>query len=181
MSVVQRCPHCGTTQATSGECEACHEAMVRYFCTNHEPGLWLGAPACQRCGSRLGEPARSAPTSAIPIQTRSAAPRAPAGPPAPPRRPSRVPPPMHSVDAWREPLPPAEGELAAGPPRMSLLHQLLQAFIRARYRPASPAPDRDGPAIARRVGGCLLRLALLFLVLLVLLAGALFMFGRALF
>ena len=39
--VVLRCPQCGTVQRDSGECEACHEADVRYFCTNHTPGQWL--------------------------------------------------------------------------------------------------------------------------------------------
>ena len=36
--VVLRCTNCGTTQATPGECEACHEAIVRPYCGNHEPG-----------------------------------------------------------------------------------------------------------------------------------------------
>ena len=53
MSVVLRCPNCGTTQATSGECEACHEAQVRYFCTNHEPGIWLTGPTCPQCAARV--------------------------------------------------------------------------------------------------------------------------------
>ena len=39
--VVLRCPSCGTTTAASGECEACREAQVRYYCTNHTPGRWL--------------------------------------------------------------------------------------------------------------------------------------------
>ena len=43
--VVLRCPNCGTTQATPAECEACHEADVRWFCPNHTPGRWLDAPA----------------------------------------------------------------------------------------------------------------------------------------
>ena len=36
MSVVLRCPTCGTTQGDAGECEACSEGEVRYFCTNHD-------------------------------------------------------------------------------------------------------------------------------------------------
>ena len=39
--VVLRCPSCGTTRAAPGECDACHEAQVRYYCTNHTPGRWL--------------------------------------------------------------------------------------------------------------------------------------------
>ena len=57
MSVVQRCPNCGTTQAGAGECEACHEAKVRYFCTNHEPGIWLAGPTCPVCEARAVAPA----------------------------------------------------------------------------------------------------------------------------
>ena len=52
--VVLRCPNCGTTQALQGECEACHEADVRYFCPNHTPGRWLDAPVCAFCGARIG-------------------------------------------------------------------------------------------------------------------------------
>jgi len=60
--VIIRCPNCGTTQSTLGECEACHEAGTRYFCTNHEPGRWLDGPACAVCGVRYGmEPATSRP------------------------------------------------------------------------------------------------------------------------
>ena len=44
--VVLRCPNCGTTRSTPGMCEACHEAEVRYYCTNHTPGLWLNASTC---------------------------------------------------------------------------------------------------------------------------------------
>jgi hypothetical protein len=74
--VVLRCPHCGTTQATPGECEACHEAEVRWFCPNHSPGRWLDAPRCPECGAGV---ARERPP--------------PPPPPAPPsRRPSAVPP-----------------------------------------------------------------------------------------
>ena len=34
-AVVLRCSNCGTTQSVRGECEACHEAEVGYYCTNH--------------------------------------------------------------------------------------------------------------------------------------------------
>jgi hypothetical protein len=39
--VMLRCPSYGSTKATSGECEACHEAQVRYYCSNHTPERWL--------------------------------------------------------------------------------------------------------------------------------------------
>jgi hypothetical protein len=60
--VVLRCSNCGTVQASTGECEACHEAQVRYFCTNHEPGRWLDGPSCPDCRARFGE---DAPASSI--------------------------------------------------------------------------------------------------------------------
>jgi hypothetical protein len=67
--VVLRCPHCGTTQAIPGECEACHEAQVRYYCANHKPGRWLDQPVCSECGARFGVPPRPlrAPSPSIPV------------------------------------------------------------------------------------------------------------------
>jgi len=53
-SVVLRCSNCGTVQASAGQCEACHEAEVRYFCRNHNPGRWLDGPACNACGAQFG-------------------------------------------------------------------------------------------------------------------------------
>jgi hypothetical protein len=49
--VVLRCPHCGTTQDALGECEACHEAGVRWNCANHNPARWLDSPGCAGCGA----------------------------------------------------------------------------------------------------------------------------------
>ena len=67
-AVVLRCPTCGTTQSHPGECETCFEGVVRYFCDNHTPGLWLDAPACHECGARFGEappkPAKRPPIGA---------------------------------------------------------------------------------------------------------------------
>jgi tetratricopeptide (TPR) repeat protein len=51
-AVVLRCPNCGTTQAVGGECEACHEADVRWYCPNHTPGRWLDTPTCAECAVR---------------------------------------------------------------------------------------------------------------------------------
>jgi len=53
--VALRCPNCGTAQSGPGECEACHEAAVRHFCTNHNPGRWLDGPVCSECGARFGD------------------------------------------------------------------------------------------------------------------------------
>jgi len=54
--VVLRCPNCGTTRDEPGECEACHEAQVRYYCTNHAQGRWLEKPVCPQCGAKFGDP-----------------------------------------------------------------------------------------------------------------------------
>ncbi|MBA2707298.1 MAG: hypothetical protein H0U59_05795 [Gemmatimonadaceae bacterium] len=58
--VVLRCPNCGTTQGMTGECEACHEEQVRYFCTRHKPGVWLDKAACSQCGAKFGDPPAAA-------------------------------------------------------------------------------------------------------------------------
>ncbi len=97
--VVIRCPHCGTTQRALGECDACHEAETRYFCTNHTPGQWLDGPACPACGARHGARPRGEPLPPRPPSATGYAggragaprasappPRAPADPPRPPRR-----------------------------------------------------------------------------------------------
>jgi hypothetical protein len=200
MSVVQRCPNCGTTRATSGECEACHEAQVRYFCTNHTPGLWLDASTCPTCGARFGDPARgpSAAAPAISVRTRSAAAapviplrprspapfRAPASTSAPPPPYARMDPPEASADAWRsrKRSPPLdEEELEPRGSRMApLWQQILQAAVRARYMPTRTARYRERLPIERGAGGCLKRLLIVMLLLSLALASAVFLFGRAL-
>jgi hypothetical protein len=94
-AVVLRCPSCGTTKAAPGECDACHEAQVRYYCTRHTPGRWLDSPSCTQCGSQFGvadppaapPPPRRAPRPASPAPPSSTARPPPPGAPAPaPRR-----------------------------------------------------------------------------------------------
>jgi hypothetical protein len=75
--VVLRCPSCGTTKAAPGECDACHEAQVRYYCTNHTPGRWLDSRSCPQCGSQFGVPDRPPVVHAPPRSP-------PASPPPPP-------------------------------------------------------------------------------------------------
>jgi len=172
MSVVQRCPSCGTTKATSGECEACHEAQVRYFCTNHTPGLWLDAGTCPSCGARFGEPPRevSAPAPSIPVQTRS---------PAIARPPARTPK-VGMGDSRGRPAAAREREVELDPraSRMALLQKILEAAIRARYMPSGALGRSRRPA-RRGAGGCLGLLLGMVLLLLALASGA-FVFGRTL-
>lgn len=179
MSVVRRCPNCGTTQASAGECDACHEAQVRYFCTNHSPGLWLDGPACGQCGARLGQPGPGAAPAA-----RVA--RSPASPPAPVSTPSAARPgsrsPSATPDAWRsrEPSAPAEEEpLARVASPTALLHSMLRAAVLARS--STGAGELAG--VRRRTGrglvGCMLRLALVVVLLFLAVVSAAFIFGRA--
>ena len=173
--IVVRCPHCGTTQDAIGECEACHEATTRWFCPNHEPGLWLDAPLCPTCGARPGVPgARSRPT---PAPARPRAPTPPRSTPPPRRTPARE-------EIYTPEPPDAEPEVWSGPV----------------YSPGDPrnrdprfgdAPDawRIDPSVVFptavrvvSVFGCLRRLVMIVLVLLVLFAIGFFgLFGGFVF
>ena len=153
-AVVLRCANCGTAQAGLGECEACHEGQVRYFCTNHTPGQWLESPACPQCGAQFGEPAR-----------------APRGEPAP------APPPV-AAPATRRPRPMTEdgdsGPWSVGPPEVdpsgyrgrvaNPWAEIIAAAARAGM--ARRTTERDEYEAARpRGGGCLGRLMVMLLIL----------------
>ena len=158
MSLVLRCPSCGTTQLAAGECEACHDARVRYFCTNHTPGLWVDAPTCPQCAARFGESIRPLP--------------------------ARLPPPpvrTRPAETVRSPTPtPGRAPAAPSMTVIPLWQQLLGAAIRARAM-STTAPGRARAPIASPLGGCLMRLALIAVLLFVALVIAMFVFGRAMF
>jgi ribosomal protein L37AE/L43A len=167
MSVVQRCPSCGTTQPASGECDTCHEAHVRLFCTNHSPGLWLTAPTCPSCGARFGGPALRPPTPATTVR---------------PPTPATI---VHEAAAEarssRERPPPAgDEELEVVTSPMELWQRLLRASVRARSAPATWTADSELPRIARNAGGCLTRFVLVVVLLFVALVAAAFLVGHAL-
>ena len=184
MSVVIRCPNCGFTQESLGECESCHHEAVQYHCTNHSPGRWLAGPVCDACGARYGE--------------RAGRP-APPPPPAPAPRPRRPP---VTLDRPSTPTPPA-------PPRRPTVEVLDDApeveevivwtpfggrrVVRPRggagappYRGGGPASGwpfppaggggpfgptaAPGPSPARAVAGCVGRTVLLFVLLFLMLA-----------
>ena len=164
--IVVRCPNCGTIQNAIGECEACHEATTRWFCPNHDPGLWLDAPLCPTCGARPGVPgARTRPT-----------PAPPRGAPARATPPRRVP--------TREPARPREEAYA--PEESDAEREVWSGPV---YSPGDPrgrggAPDawRIDPSVvlptAMRVFslfGCLRRLVILAFVLFLLAAIAFYM------
>ena len=161
MSVVARCPNCGTTQAKTGECEACHEAQVRYFCTNHEPGVWLAGPTCPQCEARATPPARASA--------------------APSRRPDPRPSPR-VASADPPPPPPEEAAPDAAPP--ALWKQLLRAAVASRLTPRGPdASSARAPTSSGLAGGWLrrlaLRLVLIVVVLVVAVVGAVYMLAQS--
>lgn len=188
--VVLRCPNCGTTRATAGECEACHESQVRYQCTNHTPGRWLDAPGCSQCGARFGEPARP-PTVPVPAAPAAGAPptppvRARAQPPAPApvSPPTSAAPPRSAYPSARRPepddderpgrrerLPPAAPEEAIEAPRGRLpswQEMILGAALRARRSSREArremAPEPEAVPTRRGSGGCLLRLVIVLVL-----------------
>ncbi len=160
--VVLRCPNCGTVQPADGECEACREASVRYFCTNHVPGVWLDSASCPRCGARFGdpEPARAAPPPPV-----RPAPRSP-----------RTIEPTPSLDDFEEDPGPWGGRGPVGGPgpgdgrpASPDLGSLVAAMLGAAARSRRGRPERMGyeeaPPTRRRGGGCLGRLLMLALLL----------------
>jgi len=192
LSVVLRCPTCGTTQPVVGECEACHDAQVRYFCTNHTPGLWLDEPTCPRCGSRFGEassaarprttsPVSASPVSASPVSV-SPASASPARSPHARARAAAIGASRRAdVDGRSAPLSRTEGESSEPPftPAQPFWLQLLRAGLRARSASRAARASAALP-VARNLVGCVVRIALLGLFLLIAIVVALFIFGRSL-
>ena len=176
--VVLRCPNCGTNQDKLGECEACHEPSVRYFCTNHDPGRWLDGPACPQCRARYGEsgptplprpPAqeptatrrRTPPPEPTPSPSRSARPGStPVSERAPPRRAERGP--------WEHrappPIPGRETDRGKSSRRdLPRWPDLLRDAARMRRRPPADYGIDEAPVRAP-FAGCR-RAALLMIVL----------------
>lgn len=172
--VALRCPKCGTTQSHTGECDACYGGQVRYFCSNHNPGLWLDEPVCKECGSKFGEAPskRSAPPAAAsPSPTR--VPRRPES-----RRPRVAEPP--STSTRRPPAPevtPAEPSL---PSLKDLLtHLLFKRRERTVVKDEKGAWDEPPREVRRRrppAMGCLIKFMLIALLLLALAFGVPFLF-----
>lgn len=167
MSVVLRCPTCGTTQGHAGECEACSEGEVRYFCTNHGGGIWLDGPVCSRCGATFGArpkepriPAASAPPAGAPDFRPPRARRGPGAPPEPGRPPRMRP-------EREEPVTP--DVLRPTPSLGELLGDMLEERARGRARYEAEEVPWAEPRIRRPafpVGGCLVRIVgLVFLAI----------------
>jgi hypothetical protein len=169
--IVLRCPNCGTTQAGTGECEACHEARVSYYCTNHSPGHWLEAPTCPQCGARFGEPSPVAKMPP-PLATRPAPvtpERQPAPEPAPsgpwtrsaPRRGSSEP----VSPATVPPLPPSVREDPRAAEREAMTRRLRDIVMRgpaaSRYPEVRRAELPDSRPARNVMAGFIRRLMLL--------------------
>ena len=159
-AVVLRCPVCGTTQSNVGECEACFDGTVAYYCGNHRPGRWLDGPACNQCGATLGEPP-PLPSVPAPDPDPPRSRRPPAGgiaaggsgPRIPPRRPAT-----------------AEEEAADPHTPEATLAEVLVKMVEEGERRRGDGADvrwREPVATPLRVPGmgCVGRLLLLVLVL----------------
>ena len=168
-SVALRCATCGTTQSHPGECEACFDGEVRYFCSNHSPGLWIDEPVCRRCGANFGDAPRTEPEL-------SSRPTAPV--PAPETRRAESPPARSGDVASRSARPsrsPASGEGSETPS----LADLLAAMAGRTHAPHKAEevwtpPPAERPSRGVPVMGCLVRLVLLIIVVIALVLGGLF-------
>ena len=178
--VALRCPNCGTTASAPGECDACHEAQVRYYCSNHKPGRWLDTPACPQCGARFGDPVR------------------PAAPPPPPPRPTVSPsleparadpvrpPPAPSRTPWgrrdRTPAPETiiEGERDGASVRAARTARLLEILRAASRRPRDVTYIPEAPPAGAAFGGCLMRFIVLAMFMLIVFSFLLSMVGGSL-
>ncbi len=168
--LILRCPTCGTSQSHTGECDACYDGQVRYFCGNHSPGLWLDKPTCTECGARFGEAPRrqpSPPAGAAPPKTPRSPRRSGSRPPAPPAEEASRP---------RRTWPRDREEPTAMPSWASLLRRLLLARRRRIETGDAPwevaVPEFRLPRLP--LVGCLVRLV--FLVLLLFALGVVGMF-----
>lgn len=173
--VVLRCRTCGTTQDHPGECDTCSEGPVAYFCGNHSPGMWLEEPVCGACGARFGDAPAARPASTprtAPAVPRRETPRRAPSPPAR-TRPSgagvRRPPP--AAPAPRPGSVTDPDEAPTTPSLADLLLEMAEEGRRARegaeevppWAPAGPPPRTSVPIV-----GCLVRLVLFVLVLVLL-------------
>ena len=173
--VILRCPNCGTSKTSPGECEACHEAQVRYYCTNHKPGRWLDASACPQCGATFGDPvrpvARSIPPAAPPrprTTVTSAAPPRVDPPPSPPRTSAK---PWSRRERERSPDPdlgPRDESTSVRDMRTARMLEILRAASRAgRMSRGATYTTTEAPPVGAALGGCLMRFVILAMFLLI--------------
>ncbi len=170
--VVLRCPNCGTTRALPGECDACHEAEVRFFCTNHKPGHWLKSAQCPDCGARFGESAKSSPPEATPVDPQA---------PLPSRRPrqtiepARTPSTLGGSGAGGSPTTDVPSDADEDLRRKQALRKVIMARLPELLGPTRRRPPEDpdlvyhsGRSSLPNVGGFVARA--LFLVVFIMIA-----------
>jgi hypothetical protein len=176
-AVVLRCENCGTTQDNEGECQACHEGQVKYYCTNHKPGRWLDGPVCSQCHAVYG---RDEPPPAAPPQRPSRPPRAP--PPASRkvepeiRRPPTTKAPRDRPDPWVPKTPPTASrddddiseEALARKRMIEMLNELMRGGNMRGRMPPDPDDVPSFPPVQRIEVGWL-GMALMFVLFLLLL------------
>ncbi|WP_227386001.1 hypothetical protein [Microvirga rosea] len=188
-SVILRCPNCGTSKTTPGECEACHEAQVRYYCTNHKPGRWLDASVCPECGAKFGDPVRPAVSPVSPAAPPR--PRTTISPAAPPRADTPPSPPKTAAKPWgrrdREGSPSPDlgtddESTSARDIRAARMLEILRAASRAGRMPRGATyTTPEAPPVGAALGGCLMRFVIVamfplisFFLMLSLVGGSLF-------
>ena len=174
--VVLRCSNCGTVQSDVGECEACHAAQVRFFCTNHTSGLWLDASACQQCGARFGE-ARSeplTPRSAVERTTPSFS------PPGAERTTAKPEIGTHGHEDVPPRMPEEVGYARSRVPTAGTLLEALAYAARARSMRKAAADDSSYEPVRASGGGCVRRLLLLSLLVMAIFLLAPLLLGGAL-
>ena len=174
--VILRCPNCGTSKTAPGECEACHEAQVRYYCTNHKPGRWLDASVCPECGAKFGDPVRPAARPVAPAAARPR-PRITISPAAPPRADAPPSPPRTGATPWGrrererspDPDPSASDESASVRDiRAARMLEILRAASRAgRMSRGATYTTPEAPPVGAALGGCLMRFVILVMFLLI--------------
>jgi len=173
--VVLRCSACGTTQSHLGECDACSEGEVRYFCSNHTPGRWLDEPSCGSCGAQFGDPIAEPPPAPAWVPPASARPPARRERPLPTPRVSSSP----RIEPWSAPEAESPEEAPATPSLADVLVEMLEEGERGRSRREPPPPPPWEPTVdvalkPSRFLGCLFKLVLLIVLMLLLGLGALF-------
>jgi hypothetical protein len=136
-AVILRCDNCGTSQSALGDCEACHEGQVRYYCKNHNPGRWLDAPRCSKCGAEYGVTVNPPPTRPVTgvIRSRPEKGASAGGTPAPTIRSSRRPGGPWGPRPTRSPE-----EIYAGETRAKALERLRRVLEGRDHRRASSEP-----------------------------------------
>lgn len=164
--VILRCPNCGTSTSTTGECEACHEAQVRYYCTSHKPGRWLDESACPQCGAKFGDPvrrpSRRAPAAAPPRSRTTPA------PPTPPRAHPRPSPWSHREREGSPASDRGEGDksVALRGLRTARMLEIFRAASRtSRMSPRATYTAPATPPVGAALGGCLMRFVILAMFL----------------